>query len=546
MKLHLYNSRIRIVLLLIGVGLLWVGNMACGGSQDLKKDTKSLIFHGEDWDFIPLFENHNTYKVGARYARAVGQFGGCSSFLIDDEYVTTARHCRPETLTRRRMTFGRYGVASGNYERGIQDARNRLQDIGFPVGFVSNLSRADLQSWDCHMVSSEYTSSQKRDIDHWKCSSHIFIMTLPVKIKFSDNPTIQERTRNYGVHIYPGHIYGHYNVRPGHRYEGYKLYGASFNYKSSQSPVHRSVLLSPSGFITDRNNAYILGGKYHKNGFEYIGTDMVAGSSGGPIIGRNDHRVIGVHSKGSHSHGSRKSYTTSYISRQINYNIGAYMSSRVLQYNATEPKKYYLSLTATSRTRWIGGTGGTLHDMKCPEGFLAAGIVHSNSSRRYVGNFGLICVPFWNSLLENQLDRAVVIAGGSHDTKRGSIQKDFNTFTKENLTIDGKDHPFAMCPPGYQLSGIEMRKDTQHDLFRGVKRVECARFEGVYAGHGSKMALYHRPPRQRTHWSYLGTKQRAACPVGQVVMGIRIRSGDLTDGFSFHCKRIFRPRVPNP
>ncbi|TNE49334.1 MAG: hypothetical protein EP343_12525 [Deltaproteobacteria bacterium] len=503
----------------------------------LQSSKKSYIFNGEDWNYLPTFETNDTYRIGSHFGRAVARMDNCTSWLISDRFVVSAHHCRTSPDEIKAMRFGQYGLAHGSNAEGVRNARHRLIDLGFPAAQVNAMAVDDLQRFEgCRLQESEYGSS-RRDIDYWQCNPKQHRVSLSVTYQSTSGATPQPGLDNTIVTVHPGHMYGHIDVRVGRRGEGRKLYGLSYNNLNNQAQANKAVLLSPSGFITDSDNDHRTSSGNYENGFEYIGTDMVCGSSGGVIMDRSQNIALGVMSATSGSNScDRRSRGTGYFDRLRYYNIGAWFSARVRAYTDQPVRSHGLLDFYHFTSHHVGGRGGNASDLHCPANYLAAGVIYSeNRDRQYIGNFGLICVPYWNNNRDLQLDKAVVVSGGSVDTRLGATTQDFNTYNRSVIDGDKKMQPFSMCLPGYYLKGVDVR--TENGLVRSIRRLHCTK-----RMTSTNYATYTRFPRRSSPWLHLGSADSTHCPVGQAAAGLRINAGHLTDGFSLRCKRI-RPRL---
>jgi hypothetical protein len=512
-----------------------------GDQQDEPGEAVSGIVI-DDHDFILLsqLEAANASPTGnqtdALYGRATGlvRNTGCTSFLVDDGVVATARHCRMDddlipdgTSPTTTIRFGRYGsgAPSGNFSGGSLDGLIRAIQLGIPLSvFLGNPAAfSSLTTWTCTVSQ----STTGRDIEYYTCQPNVVSWVEPV-----NGMTVN-------LSLLPGHIWGHFNTASSGHQDGQSVRNFGVNQRCGDAV--RSVITAP-GEVEDDVDGCIgwFGGCFE------VTTDTFGGHSGGPVVRRSDHVAYGVTHGSTFASwdagetndpcGSATGWHTENLATKIASDVSNFTGSSPT--GGAQPTGGYLGIGGL-----VGGTGGTNRSLNCPANYLAAGVIGSTSSGGYLGNFGLVCMPnkdafnagMVGNVTSHRLDRAVVVAAGSHDTGFVTADDvDFNTYFNEVLS-DTAAGPFqqalTMCPPGMFLRRI-------------------TGFEGTYAAEVTKIAC--APPA--TSWmlverdvSGLGNLSDADDPnlvedttqcdgAGAFINGILIHSGWVTDGYRARCR----------
>ncbi|MCA9563217.1 MAG: hypothetical protein KC561_07000 [Myxococcales bacterium] len=481
-----------------------------GEAQSTTED--EVIFGAEEWDTISTFDFSDTYRIGARYGRAIAHLenGGCSGFLVDDEYLVTAEHCHSDEGFM--AVFGKFGWTDGNYTQGHTEARRRAVELGIPQDVANTIHMDLLTRFQCQFRDDQ---SDRADVEYYVCA--------PNRIAWTEG-TGSDR-QEIVLDLKPGHIWGHMNVGPGHRGQGTDLYVLSINNTSRQD--HKHDLLSPGGFI-DRTTGTC--GDNNENCFHFQGADTRCGSSGGAILDLNTNQVFGV-VEGYFTQRLREDGCSfhSYDGRIYQENVGSYLSDQVFNYVDTTRRFWSLGRWSHYGS-WVGGTGGYRNYLYCPEGTMAAGIIGA-TNRRYsnVGTFGLVCVPHY-SLSNYQMDRAAVISAGGIDTDfRIADGDDYNTYRNEQLsdyyTPTPEFQEIAMCPPGYFISDISGQ--SSNGRVQAISSVTC---EDPQTGNSTTR-------RVALGISVIGGQSwSTGCMTDRYVAGMRINSGWVTDGFQPICR----------
>lgn len=480
-----------------------------------------LICGRENWQNLLDFQFDPAYRVGVNYGTAVAKLSGddhrCTGFLYDGRYLLTAEHChKGEDLTAR---FGRFpgGEAYG---------RARLQDLGLWSFSAASVPREDFMDFNCRFRRDfDRDAYDDRDIAVFRC----------------DPKTIA----GLGA-IWPGDIWGQMQLDPGRRGEGTDVYVISDNEPSWGNGTR--LLLSPGGDITDDYDwdCYPFSG--HGQCFEHD-ADTLGGSSGGPILLRESHRVLGLVMGNFGLNNDCPVGSTNY---------GTYV---VDEDDLDRDRPWFSALPADADlawSRWVGGTGGGAHWLQCPDRHLAIGVIgttypYDPAGNARVGNLGLVCAPYHEHPSQAARTTAFwkVIVGGSIDTGFASGLHDFNAYVNEVLDLQADDGSLAdfldqqqgvtVCRPGFYLSGLRLQAGRYVDRVDGI---ECVRHDG--------RAFHSKSPRKP-----LGTRASNAvtlrCPdrsgdpdhalPDRAVDGIYIRSGWLTDGFRLRCRAYTEPRV---
>jgi len=506
------------------------------GGSDLSSQSQEIILGEADWAPISEFQDDPVYWVGTRYGRAAAKLPqvGCSGFLIDDEVIVTAEHCNQNGSTSN-ASFGRIGETAGETAGAIADARQRLIDIGVPSSTANSLSQWVFTNWNC---ARRYDQTDDADVDYWWCDPNRVTWTESSGGIYAQ--TIQ-------LDLYPGHVWGHMNIRVGERPEDREMYVLSVNDRAPDSA--ENVLLSPNGWVSDEEGTCFDWDPWNPNNndhcFHYGGSDTRCGSSGGALIDATDHTVFGVvegHFTWANLAGERGcSYDTYYDSSWWpNGNIGSYINNQSDQYVEGGTSAYSLGRDSSQYTRWLGGWGGNYRSLECPSNMLAAGVIGTtNDATDAVGSFGLVCVPH-NTPLRYQLDRSRVILAGGRDTNftmaYGDLDSgDLNRFMNETASTEMRDDSgflppeMVMCPPGYFITDLYATYD------RSVHRVYRINCEDPQTGNRTMRSVSNG----RIGGSRSGRYERyggASCSDGTYFNGLQIRSGYWVDGFRPTCR----------
>jgi hypothetical protein len=497
---------------------------ACGpegspGSRDADTGISSLpadqapavLRSSPEWDLLTSFDEHPVLGTGALYGRATARTststGRCSGSLIDDDIMITADHCGSGgTMT---AIFGEHGLDNWNHNRGINDARLRLRQMGVPLHVERGLADATLTDFTCSWESQDGS----RDVAYWECPGNLITWTSGAE--------------TYRYLIKPGHLWGHYNVRVGSRGEGRDVYAVSVNRTCAHSNLN--TLLSP-GEVDDRSDNC---NSSHTGCFD-VTADWTSGSSGGIIVDQTTHEAFGIIN--GHNWWWLGDPNDPCDRWSAANNTGSYIGSGIYDYLGEDADGAGWPVgNWVGSTGWVGATTGNRDDMFCPEDMMVAGVVGSTGDDGTVGNFGMVCVPH-NAPDKLRMDRATVIAGGSLDTGFGLARNmDFNTYMHEvvssNVPITGVQ-TLAMCPAGSFVYRIQAKTDR---FVNSITRLYCQDPQD-----GKRVMVRLGDPwdgvgqigtDETGSWAY------AACPrTGSYLAGFRIHHGWLTDGFSGFCR----------
>lgn len=504
----------------------------------------------------------------------------CSGFLVDSEWLVTANHCPhlanlPTPGHSLNARFGQYAFGSysvGPFTGAFEGRTRFLQWMGgnpIPLTSSGNLSFANdqlLTSFNCNYESSSFQSIEgMRDINYYRCAPNII----------------------QGMEVYPGDLYGHVNVADSGQHMGVneRIFSISTNTINGEPSTNPKHILISDGTVYDGNDEYCGVDDPNNNCFETVGDDSICGSSGGLILRASDLKAKGV-IKGNLSIWDPPGYDSApngdpacnrYPQNTENAwkfsNLHSYLTSKVnIEYANTTPTfTSYISLQPAFPTWpwnyldpvWVGGQGGTIKTLKCPVSsngliYVAAGIIgstaYSSSGPGPVGNFGLVCVPYNVSTISREMDRAIVIVGGSVGT--GFEYPDFpknydlNTYYNEHVAHEGavynvqysQNQTVRMCKPGYALNGLGVRH-TSTNISR-INDISCYRLQSNYFSTGRQIYTSTLLDQsgligQATN----GNLTNLLCEDGSIygsswprfVTGFKIRSGWLTDGFQLIC-----------
>jgi len=172
-------------------------------------------------------------------------------------------------------------------------------------------------------------------------------------------------------------------------------------------------------------------------------------------------------------------------------------------------------------TEYVGGTGGTPYGLACPSNWVAVGttsLADPNQGNQ-VGMFGLLCAdrsaPNWNN--EN-----LVVVHGSYQKDSNNIYpakvEDFESYNSEIATSVDK------CANGHAIKRIISRVSTSNNRINQIYSLLC---ESLVSSSTSTISVLEGISS--------GSVAYSTCPSGEVVDGLFVQSGWLTDGFAPHC-----------
>jgi hypothetical protein len=526
--------------------LLSLGAGACAADDtpELGEADQELILGGEDWDQLPNFESDPTYYRGSLYGRAtanldMGSGGRCSGWMITDNILVTAHHCRNghTTITAK---FGQYDASPGGNAAGLADARNRLAELGVPLAVSATIGDSTLTHFSCSLYESEYPSTS-RDVDFYLCAPNQVTMNIP---PFNRNRTFE---------FHPGHLWGQYELDLGSRSDGDYIYAISTNKTNAQDSagLPNSVLLSPHGYVYDGDDDFY--GQYAHN-FEFVGSDIICGSSGGVMMDQTDHRAFGLITGQYSLSGDDSCDRTGHGNGGTFYsNVGTYLgdgAATLVGYGASYdgvPK------VGTHNSAWVGGTGGTLRTMTCPTNFVATGVIGTRING-VIGNFGVVCTPYRRGYFETtgadatvgrDFKNSTVLAGGSIDTDFVVANgTDYNTYWHDVVPNHDGSTPQSQiqCPFGSYLSGVNVSRVNA--LISGVDSIRCTELKKVGNSVEQRASTFSTPGLSGA----TASKQTALCKDNSYATGLIERSGYFTDGFQLACTQLY-PIIslpPNP
>lgn len=506
---------------------------------------------GSNWSYIRDFEQDRKYQKAAILGRStVGLKNAdgevCSGWILGGNYIMTSAHCR--TPNPGVVYFGmilpwqcpNYHwqldklktdpmlVTSGIFSNSDQYIERRLEKLGFPPAAIATLGKREferLKKFSCPISTTYYNRADGcLDIDLYEC------------------PEVDVQYRLFGIDekisLSINDLFGSISPAPKsttfHKTIGREVYGLSVNKRNSNE--REGVLLSPDGKITHTSN----------RDFAHP-LHIIKGSSGGPIIDFSTNTAIGVHSWSAITKHAANLPKRMYSTLS---DIGTGYTDKFLPYKILSPT-YGIIIRNSS---YQGGTQGSLHKLRCPFGTLAAGIVGSTiegNSLDWVGNLGLICLPFTD---QYAFESATVVAGGSIDTRLGQTSMTFDRYISTVLSnqapfrqfIDAdffgstlrfynllKEQQFAMCPPKYYLKGIWSLpgRAAGLTLIQSVRALVCERYDKSV----TMLQPISPPIGSKTGGNFAGP---VYCPPGFMVDGIDIRSGWYTDGYRLRCRGL--------
>ena len=513
--------------------------------QETSTQDQALIFGTIDYQPIGQMLNDTKYKIGARYGRAVGLSAtACSGFLIDDDIVVTARHCRKDNSNELTFAFGWWDNVINEqqntlYLEALQWMKQRYIDLGLTPGQAeAALPEATIiQQWTCRLIEHpapegieewDPTIPHARDIDYWKCDP------ITLEINYQD--------RLHKFHLRPGMIWGHFNVavQPNKKAND-PIYQLGVNTPFPSSGFQ--TLLSPSGHIQQSQIGCL---DDYQNCFSYLGADARRGHSGGPILDTNKHVVFGVFHGMTWTNPNEDgtSYQGYAEDGSEGHNIGTYLDAIAVNLSTkppvtrpvgatTQPTTWYgRQRTGPSRWRWAG---------TCPPNTMAAGIIgntfHYPANPKFdgrLGNLGLICLPHTDEF-NTHFDRGVVVSPNTLviEQQHPTDGMDFNTYVNEvygyrfDTNVYERQH-VAMCPPGYYMRGMSMSYDSES--IRQINAIFC---EHPESGHRGVTSVYDQFGTQ------IGQNVATpACANGSFITSIDAAKEWNVEGASFMCNAL--------
>lgn len=402
---------------------------------------------GVDWDSITTFEADPAWAKATLTGRAAGRAAhpteNCSGALIDDDIIVTAAHCADGGATQVIMRFGFYGEDGTNQAAGEEDLRIRLKQLGIPESRVDGIPVASLRDWACE----NYNQDGTKDVAYWECTPKNLAYTWG-----SETTTFV---------LKPGHLFGKVTVDVAERPASTPIYGLSQTKICGDQQF--TLALSP-GQVELQNDNCVPG--YANDCFRTY-ADFTAGSSGGPLIDAQSHKLFGVMHADSTGGSDECDLRTP---GPLSFNVGAYIGSEALDYLAEDsngggdPVGSWTGYPPIMGSPLVGsppfGGSSQTHYRNCPSNMLAAGIAGTSNGFGALGNIGLVCMPNLENPESNyRLDRSRVVSAGSWDV--GFLPagggRDFNEFMNQEFGYYQPDlgqHSLAMCPPGYFIKGL--------------------------------------------------------------------------------------------
>ncbi|MEM7106565.1 MAG: hypothetical protein AAF502_25815, partial [Bacteroidota bacterium] len=566
-----------------------------------------------NWAPILSFSDSPVYQVGSLYGRAVGLLEIpivpkelCSGWLSGGPYLITAEHCRadkksvntgriPKSKRTAPITFGQY-FDKMSQDKAIQDARNRLIDLGIPAKYVNSLSPKKLFKFETTIIDTSNRASEGwRDIDYHQItpkelSSALYDFGTPKKTyTLPTTPPSEEE-----VTILPSHIFGHIpltSIENKHSIVNQSVYSLSINKDPAFGKIGGftlpQALLSPNGRIYELTETTEPGKTFRCDAPSLLCDSAKSsyyirgGSSGGAAMYLTGNIAIGVNSyispKGVPYYAAfdllpRKAFRYRLPLGKKFFSQESIDLYRKFQKEKTEFTKYQSSL----KPGMIGKTNGTKRLLECQPGYAAAGIVASSispnntTSRNHnvgsgrIGNFGLICLPmFKKKAYTYSFSHAKVVASGSIDLSTfndfRAVSKDdylpFDIYINEYLTTNGPfgrnpslqiftnnvlypsvyQQQFTMCAPGYYIKEIEFLTNEYNGktLIESIQKLGCQSFDGK--------KFYKQPLRQPIGAAFLtlqSKKKVLSCPNGFIVDAAEVHSEQYANSIKFRCKKI--------
>ena len=436
--------------------------------------------------------------------------------------------------------FGLKPGTDSQYEKlALRAARERMIDLGVPEHSVRNdplYLGNSLTRFSCDLRDSSFRKSDGcRDIDFFQCGRKTFSFKSFDSLVNDENFT-----------LLPSAIYGSVPIDILQKIKVGEEYSViSFNQRAQdvghiKKPLH--MLYSPSGKIESVDPL----GSY----FQGRGAYFFPGSSGAPAIDPVSKRALGIASFQWFNIGTLDTdeFTT--------------IPGRLFKYLDPWPFHSFSSnvnvLGSVKNSNRVGkGKANSPVSLSCPRGYAVAGLVASTISDRitprfFIGNLGLVCLPFSR---DYQFEHAVVIAGGSVDTSEKSSgpigqtsrqSMPFDVYMVEHFTSGGlrippkkstrsllmKPQSFQMCPPNYFLQEVSVqerfRQGSGLGYIQTVHGLECRRFDQTKKSYPVKPRL----PMGDRRFTNLSKVQ---CPAGSFVTGMNIWVDQYTNAFEFKC-----------
>jgi hypothetical protein len=217
-----------------------------------------------------------------------------------------------------------------------------------------------------------------------------------------------------------------------------------------------------------------------------------------------------------------------------------------------------------------GSASGTGHHFQCPDGYVASGLIHSNSTMEVasafptatfgwfgvrvnstrqesvVGNIGLVCT-LYSPYRDTSLHTARVFASGSEDIDRvggvGYVDgpksspaegDDYTRYMQMAVsTVDVSARQEAtLCPAGSFMTAVELGHDGNH--IRNIFKISCTR----YSGGTPRDVITRTGAGVGDEPSGVSTQQeRFSCLAGDLIRGITIHTDGVARGLQFGCAR---------
>ncbi len=492
-----------------------------------------VIDDTDDWDMLLNWEAISGDEINELYARATVRSvsgGTCAGALIDDDVFMTAEHCHQGNATSTLAVFGYYGAAGdGDTSTGESEARHRLAQFGVPASVADDVVAVpwdDLRIFDC----SKDHEVPNRDVAFWMCDPNPITFDL-------DGTTVT-------YDLYPGHVWGHYNVSEQTPDVASRVLEMSVSRicESGTEQSSRNLVMGYGDFLAASETCAVSsssGAWQTLTDCFRVSNDHTGGASGGPIVDPVDHTIFGVVNGQNIPSGSPGFYddacndvdlTGSGGLGPFGHNIGAYVDDADAEAYTDRVPTGEGTGADTVLTGLMGTIVGGRLFAECPDDMLAAGIVGTTASSDRVGSFGLVCLH--DDGEDNiQLDRAVVLSYGAADT--GLLwppEHDLNTFWHEALSsVDDRPHTLAMCPPGFFLRGLMGRAANR------VRKITDLACENPLTGQ-----QYFTPVQgSTTGWigkASGGTSQFIYCPPGEYLAGMDVYAPGPTAGIQGYCR----------
>ncbi len=416
--------------------------------------------------------------------------------------------------------------------RGLIDLEDRLIRLGFPAYVVESTANTKGEAWkmifspgfNCPVrhLHGRRVPQSFHDLAYFSCS--------PRKIKYRILVEVigekYEQVLKLSTKVQPGYVFGYIPLEPAP--SGGVLSGGLLGYKpplppaspfATGSPVYYlshnqrikhiypetfkrtgikstygkfGIMYSPGRYVYPPGRGGSTPGGYiasadYPNTFISRGADRSIFNVGAPVLSQKTNMAIGttlsIPNYSGVFHPDNLALQSSVGRGDL---LNAYFSTLPLSKTPNGRYAYALQedrFTSPVFTKPITRTTNTLlpsigrtspySTLTCPDRYFAAGVVGSMAPE-FSGNLGLVCLPY-NSEKDYQLDKAVVIAGGSKrnwipqanrvdflDYIRSVPSWNIHTGYSPSTAIrfnSGQVLPqnFAMCPPGFYISGLKVR-----------------------------------------------------------------------------------------